>query len=255
MTTRDFLELAAAPADRVIAYGADPNRYGWLTLPTERTATPAPVVMLIHGGFWRALYGLSTTTHMAADLAASGLAVWNVEYRRIGHDGGGYPGTGDDVAAAFEHVEQLAAEFNLNASKIVLVGHSAGGHLAAWLAATRPGITAAIVLGGVVDLRRGHELGLSRNVIEELMGGSPDDRTDAYDAFSPTELPAPRCTVELFHGARDPDVPIELAERLVARHPQACTLHRFDEAGHFEFIDPSTPEYTAVKAAILRHAH
>jgi acetyl esterase/lipase len=254
MTTRDFLDLPPVPADHVIAYGDDTNHYGWLTLPSN-TDRLAPVAMLIHGGFWRDRFDLSIMSRVAADLADAGLAVWNIEYRRLGQPGSGYPNTGHDVKNALAYVQRLADAHPINPDRVVAVGHDAGGQLAAWLAATTKELKAAVLLGGVVDLRLGHTLDLNRGVVEELMGGSPDELDAAYRDFSPADYTTFSCPVEQFHGAADPHVPIELADRLVAASRGACTLHRFDEAGHFEFIDPSTPEYAAVRSAVLRHAN
>src|SRR6478672_975380 len=131
-----FSELLAKPrqhADARIPYGADPNQFGELWLPA--TKGPFPVVVLIHGGCWQSeLPGTILMDYMAADLRAKGVAVWNLEYRRIGHSGGGYPGTFLDVAAGVDKLRGLAKARNLDLSRVVVAGHSAGGHLTAWTA-------------------------------------------------------------------------------------------------------------------------
>ena len=130
----DDIEALTPPAADVrrIAYGADRWQFGDLRLPAG--PGPHPVVITIHGGFWRARYGLDYLRYVAAALSAAGLATWNIEYRRIGNAGGGWPGTFLDVAAAADHVRALATTYPLELGRVVALGHSAGGHLAYWLA-------------------------------------------------------------------------------------------------------------------------
>ena len=148
------------------AYGDDGAQVGDLYLPPD-VARPA-VVVLVHGGFWRQEYERDLMGPLAEDLVARGYAVWNIEYRRVAMDGGGWPGTLTDVAAAVDHLEVLAREQPLDLTRIVAIGHSAGGHLAVWLAARptlpadAPGaaplvtVSAAVSLAGVLDLRAAH---------------------------------------------------------------------------------------------------
>ena len=117
------------------ACGLDANQFGGLGLPVG--AGPHPVVILIHGGFWRARFGLDLMDGLAEDLAARGIASWNIEYRRVGQPGGGCPGTLWDVAQAADHLAHLAARHRLDLTRLVALGHSAGGQLALWLAARR----------------------------------------------------------------------------------------------------------------------
>src|SRR5258706_14084699 len=129
----DFEALTPPAADvRRIAYGADRWQFGDLRLPAG--PGPHPVVITIHGGFWRARYDLDYLRYVAAALSAAGLATWNIEYRRIGNAGGGWPDTFLDVAAAADHVRALATTYPLELGRVVALGHSAGGHLAHWLA-------------------------------------------------------------------------------------------------------------------------
>ena len=151
--------LPPAPA---IAYGDHPDQVANLHLPAT-DGEPWPCVVLLHGGFWRARWDRTLMTPLAIDLAARGIAAWNVEYRRVGQDGGGWPGTLNDAAAAIDH---LTTVHEVDAHRVVSCGHSAGGHLALWLAARRrltagaPGAqpsvrpVAAVSLAGVCDLER-----------------------------------------------------------------------------------------------------
>src|SRR6185437_307494 len=136
----DMLRLPHAPSGALrLAYGTDPNQFGDLWLPSG--AGPHPVVVFLHGGYWRARYDISYTHPIAADLAARGIAVWNLEYRRVGQSGGGWPGTFEDVARGFDALHDLAQQHSLDLARVVVMGHSAGGHLAFWLAAGKRGIT------------------------------------------------------------------------------------------------------------------
>jgi acetyl esterase/lipase len=249
VTSNEILTRATTAPDHVIAYGDDPNQFGHLWLPSANGAQ-TPVVMLIHGGFWRSAHGLEHMSHMAADLCAHGLAVWSVEYRRLGQPGGGFPGTGDDIHAAFSHLRVMSALYPFDPTDVAVVGFSAGGHLAAWLASVVP-VCGAVSLAGVVDLHRGYELGLSDGVVSELMGGSPAERPHAYASFDPTVRVPVRTSVRLFHGTEDASVPLEISQRFKAAAGDNATLTVLPGAGHFELIDPHSLEYQLIRTSIL----
>src|SRR5262245_10884644 len=159
-----------------VEYGTDPFQFAELEVPA--TSGPHPAAIVIHGGFWRSKYGLDYIRPVCSELAKSGIAVWNIEYRRIGNPGGGWPGTFEDVAASADHLATLAAQYQLDLSRIIAIGHSAGGHLAFWLAARKKLLAGAISLAGVLDLRRAWELQLSNGVVIDLLGGTPEDVPD-----------------------------------------------------------------------------
>ncbi|MDE3198442.1 MAG: alpha/beta hydrolase, partial [Acidobacteriota bacterium] len=177
---------------------------GELTLPESAIApspAPYPVVVFIHGGFWRAAIDLTRTRPLCSALAKRGFAVWSLEYRRIGMPGGGWPGTLDDVRAAAGHLRELAREHPLDMNNVVAAGHSAGGQLALWLAAQNElplkGVTS---LAGVDDMRMGFDLNLSNRVVGEFLGGSPDEVPERYRMASPIELLPMAVPQRIVHG-------------------------------------------------------
>jgi acetyl esterase/lipase len=176
MPRDDILSLAPPPADERVPYGSDAHQFGDLRLPKGNG--PHPVVMNIHGGFWRNEYDLGHAGHLCAALTAKGVATWNLEYRRIGNPGGGWPGTLDDVQTGAACLETIAAERSLDLKRVVATGHSAGGHLVLWLAKQNTiALRGVVALAPVADLRRAWELKLSNTVVADLLGGS--DRTGA----------------------------------------------------------------------------
>src|ERR1700675_1832489 len=150
--SEEILTLAPPPTDRRLAYGSDPNQLGDLRLP--KGEGPFPVVMNIHGGFWRAKYDLLHAGHLCAALTAQGIATWNLEYRRSGNPGGGWPGTFEDIASGYRFLPQIARQYKLDPARILVIGHSAGGQLALCLAAHDPSVSRAISLPAVVDLQQ-----------------------------------------------------------------------------------------------------
>src|SRR5579872_4772829 len=171
MSSDDILTLPPPPADAHLSYGTDPNQFADLRIP--KTKGPFPVMMSIHGGFWRAKYNLLHTGHLCAALTAKGIATWNIEYRRVGNPGGGWPGTFEDVRAAYHFVRSQKADVGkMDVNRFCVAGHSAGGQLALCLAAHEKSVTKAFSLAGVLDLRRGWELHLSNDAVAGFLGGS-----------------------------------------------------------------------------------
>ena len=144
--------------------------------------------MNIHGGYWRAKYDLQHAGHLCAALTAKGLATWNVEYRRVGNPGGGWPGTFEDLRSAYRYVSQLAQRYNLDLSKMVVSGHSAGGQLALCLAGHETTIKRVVSLAGVVDLQQAWELHLSDNAVVDFLGGEPSRVPEHYREADPMQL-------------------------------------------------------------------
>ncbi|MDL5159346.1 alpha/beta hydrolase family protein [Actinomycetospora termitidis] len=259
------------PEPTPLRYGPDPAQYAVLHLPPGAPRAPLPVVVVIHGGYWRAAYGLELGTPLAVDLTNSDVAVLNVEYRRVGA-GGGFPQTLSDVAAA---IDLLATEGvrtarsagrELDLGKVVLLGHSAGGHLAAWagsrtrLQAPATGADPVVVPAGVVsqagvlDLVAGAQQNLGGGAVVDLLGGDPVTQAARYAVASPTALvPAP-CPVVAVHGTADDVVPIDQSRRYVAAATAARGQARLVElpgVDHFQLIDPATSAWNIIRGEVL----
>lgn len=251
-----ILDRKPQKADARIPYGTDANQFGDLRLPplTSKTGKgPFPVVINLHGGFWRAQYDLEHNGHLCAALTAKGYATWNLEYRRIGQDGGGWPGTVEDAYAGADHLARIAKEHRLDLARVVAIGHSAGGHLAMMLAARKKLIRGAAALGGVVDLGEAWKRRLGNGVVEQFLGGVPEQYPERLHAASPIELLPFGVPLICVHGAKDDVVPIEIAEGFVKRAQKLgddAKLIRLAGAGHFEAIDPESKEWPAVEDAV-----
>lgn len=245
------------PPARSIPYGDHPLQVGNLHLPAGEGG-PWPCVVLLHGGFWRSGWDRTLMTPLALDLARRGVAAWNVEYRGTGRDGGGWPTTLLDVAAAVDH---LVAVEEVETTRIVTCGHSAGGQLALWLAA-RPRLgpdapggaprarpVAAVSQAGVTDLAQAARDGLGDGACIAFLGGSPDAVPERYAVASPAALLPLGLPVLLVHGLLDADVPVEQSRALAdaaAALGESVELIELDDAGHFDVIDPGHRGWTAV---------
>lgn len=263
MTSDDLGPLCAAPAGTRIAYGPDEFQFGELDLPAG--AGPYPVLVNVHGGVWLAQYGIDHSRAQAQALAASGFAVWNVEYRRVGNRGGGWPGTFLDVGRAADFVRVLAARYPLDRTRIVLMGHSAGGLLALWLAA-RARLPAAsplhvgdpIAVRGVValapacDLPALHAQGVHGGVVDALLGGSPAQVPERYDWITPARLIPIGVRQHVIVGHYDAQWRAHgeaYAAAARARDDGDVQLSVAGRAGHFELITPGSTSWPLVVAA------
>jgi acetyl esterase/lipase len=211
-------------------YGDDPSQYAELSLPDGE---PRGVVVVVHGGFWKAEYGLELGRPLAADLVARGWAAWNVEYRRVG-SGGGAAETCADVAAAIDLLRELVPD----PASLVTLGHSAGGHLATW-AGRLDGVTAVVSQAGVLDLRTAHADGLGGGAVEAFLGHPPTEADDRYDPLRRLPLDVP---VWCVHAPDDDVVPIGQSRAYVdAARAAGGTATLVEVPGdHFTVIDPAS---------------
>ncbi|WP_066162231.1 alpha/beta hydrolase family protein [Gordonia hydrophobica] len=232
-----------------IRYGEHDSTFGHLYLPDVGPAERAPVVVLVHGGYWSAEFSLIVYSAIAADLARRGAVVWNVEYRRVEEDGGGWPGTGRDVVAAISALdgpvaEQLAiAGIRIDAKNVAVVGHSAGGQLAVWAvaqlqAATQTCRIATVVAqSAVLDFTVG---GSDRPSVQRLLGASFAEAPERYAAASPAHQAPFDALVAAIHTVDDESVPVEMSRHYVAdavRRGQRAALYELPDGGHNAFLD------------------
>jgi acetyl esterase/lipase len=255
----DILTLSPPPADARIAYGRDANQFFDLRVPAAKDKGPHPLVLNIHGGFWRARYNLDHAGHLCAALTAKGLATANLEYRRVGNEGGAWPGTFADIRAAYNFLVQNARERSLDAQRIVVMGHSAGGQLALCLAAHESGITRVVSLAGVVDLQRAYQLHLSNDAVVEFLRGTPGEVPDHYREADPQQLSIPQARQWLIHGSADDIVPADFSRDYAAakqkrsgKLKEDVNLLQIAGDGHFDLIDPRTAAWKEVERTVLK---
>lgn len=232
----------AARPERTVAYGSHPDQVYDVRLPTG--SGQDATVVVIHGGFWRPSYDRAHAGQQSAALAAHGFAVATLEYRRIAGD---WPAMAADVLAALRMVRDDGAL----PDRIVLLGHSAGGHLAVWATYQDAPVTGAVSLAGCVDLHLTRDLGLGDGAAAELMGSAPES---VWRAADPSMLGRPPVPVSLVHGAADDRVPVEISESYQAATGTDLPLQVLAGCGHFELIDPTSPFFahtvTAVEALL-----
>ena len=226
-----------------INYGNEPSQFGFLSVPDSPRLKIA-VVVLIHGGFWLSSYGAELMSPLASDLVARGYAAWNIEYRRVGERGGGYPGTLTDVAAAIDKLGSIAADNRLDVGSIVVVGHSAGGQLALWAAGrsklkagdpgSGPKVTpkAAIGLAPVFNLRSADRASLGQDAVGDFLGGHSVKYLDRYRVATPTTDTKVALTV--IRAVDDTVVPKEFATPQTPRSTRIIDV----PGDHFTLIDP-----------------
>jgi acetyl esterase/lipase len=212
----------------------------------------------IHGGYWRARYDLLHASPFCAALAARGVNTVNVEYRRVGSPGGGWPRTFEDIRTAYRYLMQRAAKLGIVRAPAVILGHSAGGQLALCLAAHERSVRGCVSLAGVLDLRRAWELHLSNDAVVEYLGGTPDQVAEHYHEASPMELSITRARQVIVHGLADEVVPVEIgrdyadAKKKLGEHVEFVPIA---EANHFDLIDPGSPAFKTVADAVRHLAH
>ncbi len=235
-----ILTRNARPADRIMTYGAEPVQDMEVRFGGE-TAGKRPLVIIIHGGFWRPDIDRAHARPMAEAIAAAGFTVVLPEYSRVA---GNPTPTLEDVSRALSQAPARVANHN---GQVILVGHSAGGHLALWASAAQrcPGLTGTLALAPVADLLLAHELGLGNGAVARFLGADPVSRPE----LDPRQMAAPLSATLLVHGDQDAIVPLAVSESYVEAHPRA-RLVAVPDAGHFAVIDPHSPAWAIVMAQL-----
>ncbi len=252
---------------RIHSYGPSADQVGDLYMPeagrarAAGTARKIPVICLLHGGFWRLPWGRDNIAEVARDLARRGFAVWSLEYRRVGSPGGGWPGTLDDVAAGVDHLAVLGAALtdaatSLDLARVIVVGHSAGGHLALWCAGRRDGrvrVGAVVGLAPVADLHLAHTLDCGRGAVQNFLGGTPREVPDRYASASPMQRLPLGVRQVLLHGTEDDVVPVQISRHYAAAAAaagDAVDLIELAGVGHMDFVDPGSAAHGRLCASL-----
>jgi acetyl esterase/lipase len=260
MTAADLSELEWPEPDARIAYGESPLQFGYLRLPPG--SGPHPVIVFIHGGCWLSAFDIRHAGLAEQAFSDAGYAVWSLEYRRVGDEGGGWPGTFGDIASGVDHLADLAREYPLDLDRVIVSGHSAGGQLALWVAArtripptselytARPlPVHGVLALAPAPDLDALHGAGVCGGVVDRLMGGSPDAYPNRYDVGSPMRLMPVGVPQRLIVGAHDRAwAPVGQAyfDRARSVGDSPVTIREAPESGHFEMIVPNTSTWPLV---------
>lgn len=266
-------QLPSSPANHRIHYGSDTFQFGDLRLP--QGSGRHPVAVAIHGGCWKYRHGdltadLQNTAALSSAITKLGIATWNIEYRQIDNPGGGWTGTFEDVANAIDHLRVLANSYPLDLKRIVIIGHSAGGHLGTWAAARHRlpkqspfllkeplHVVGVVNLAGPADLEKFLPIQsqvCGEPVITTLIGGSPSDVPDRYRLASPSHLLPIGVKQVLISGAQDKIVPPWLGQKYAEEAKKAgddVTFASVENASHFEVIAPGSVAWPKVEDAVL----
>ncbi|WP_299707949.1 alpha/beta fold hydrolase [uncultured Pontibacter sp.] len=265
ITWQDIAALPAPAAGMHLAYGTDSLQFGELRLPEGKG--PFPVVVVVHGGCWLSQYNLQYMAHLSAALTEAGYATWNLEFRRVGDVGGGWPGTFLDVAQGTDHLKELAKQYPLDLKQVVVLGHSAGGHLALWLAARKQlspkselyvkkplKVKGVVSLAGIADLENyAADKGSCNAAVPKLMGGMPAEVPYRYAQASPMRLLPLKIPQRLVQGVLDPIVPVEQATAYVSRAKSkgdAAEVVLLPDTGHFDLVAPQSPAWAKVLESV-----
>jgi len=269
-----ILDRTPPKADYRLPYGNLPLQFGDLRVPVLAHGALAPVVFVVHGGWWQSAYDLEYCGFLCAALKALGVATWSVEYRRVGDAGGGWPGTMQDVAAGFDYLATLAKAYPLDLNRVVATGHSAGGQLAFWLAGRhhipqdsvlhdpqpKVGLHGLVGVAGAVDLRLTIDLGgffefaNGKPSTLSLMGGAPKDFPERYHAANPGDLLPLGVPQVLVQGSDDDQIPSALPQRwaeMARRQGDLVEVKIVPGADHFDVVDPESKAWPVVRDALL----
>jgi acetyl esterase/lipase len=271
----DILSQPVLPADHRIHYAAGSCQFGDLWLPPGPPAARVPLVVFFHGGWWKSRYDLGYAGYLCSAFTKEGIAVWSVEYRRVGDTGGGWPTTFQDAAAGVDYAAVLARSYPLDLSRVITMGHSAGGHLAFWVAGRhhiapnseiyvpRPQVSlrGAVALAGAVDLRLTVDLAgyftytHDREEVRHLMGGLPPEFADRYKAGNPGDLLPLNVPQVLLQGSADDQIPPDLPNLWAAmarRSGDKVTVEMIPSADHFDLVNPQSHAWGTVRDAVRK---
>lgn len=267
ITWKQVTATPQPPPGERIAYGPAAQQFGELRMPAAKggKSHKFPVAVLIHGGCWLAEYDYRYFNPLAAALTAQGIATWTIEYRRLGDADGGWPNTLLDVAKATDHLRELAKTHPLDTTRVISMGHSAGGQLALWLGARhklkkssalylhKPLVLQGVVgLAAITDLNsyRIGEPGSCNSSVDQLLGGTPEQKPARYAEASPRALLPLGIAQWFVQGGKDPIVPVASVTDYIAAAQQAgdvVSISDDTELGHF---DPAVPQTRLGAAAI-----
>lgn len=258
-------DKAAPASDAVVAFGSGPQQRGELRLPAG--PGPHPVAIVIHGGCWLSRLGDRSMPAFSESLRRRGIATWDIDYRRVGHAGGGWPGTFQDIAAGVDHLPKLAKAHRLDMGRVIVVGHSAGAHLALWNAARpklggewapakeSPKPLAVVAIDGppVLATLIGADAEMcDEPVIVPLMGGTPAQRPDEYRLATPAAH-LPLGTRQLLVVGTLGMAIAPYAQGAKAAGDEVLVLSP-EKANHFDIVTPGTPNGDAVADWIAANA-
>lgn len=264
ITASDIIKWENPTGYERIYYGDNPLQFGDLRIP--ESGTDFPVAILIHGGCYLSEYSLGHLGLMAKEITEMGIATWSIEYRKIGDEGGGWPGTFQDISDGTNFIAELVDTYKLDLNNVIIVGHSSGGHAALWLGGyTKPMMDAParkielkgiLALAAVTDLSRRHASGDCDDVVEKLMGGSPMEVPERYNLTSPMEMEMSQIDVPqiLIVGTEDREARIDENERYYKRwsgNEENIQLILAEGSGHFELIFPESKSWNIVRTAVL----
>ncbi len=243
----------APAAELRISYGSAASQFAELRLP--QGPGPHPVVFLLHGGCWLRAYGVDHVAGIAESLRRDGFAVFAAEYRRVGEEGAGAPGTFDDVRVAFDSLRAIAPRYEMDTSRVMAIGHSAGGQLALWLA-SEPGVRlrAVVALAAVTDLAAFAAPSGCGSAVPRLIGGAPDapdaELVARYASYSPARRSGASAHTSVLLVTADDDrvVPRAQAEAYLARFSAARELRV--PGGHFDLVAPWTEAWAQIGAML-----
>ncbi len=264
----DILSRPVLSPDHRIHYGPDASQFGDLWIPAAGNKSPLPLVIFFHGGWWKSEYDLGHAGYLCRALKDAGIATWSVEYRRVGGTGGGWPQTFQDAAAGTDFVADLATKWPLDLTRVITMGHSAGGHLAFWVAGRhhldphseiyqppRVSMRGTIALAGAVDLRMTIDLAgesifaHDKQEVYALMGGRPAQFPDRYAASNPGDLLPFHVPQILIQGTDDDQIPPMLPTQWVElsrRTGDTASVKMIPGADHLDLIDPERSAWMIV---------